>query len=435
MTSHSSAPRLAIIGAGDRGRTYASLAVGAGAVIAAVAEPDDTRRQRFGERFDVPSARRSAGWDSLELMSEDVDGVVITTMDSLHVDPALRFAELGVPMLLEKPIGPSWAECLRLRDGLPDGAAPILVAHVLRYAPYTRVLRSLIAEGAVGEIVSIHHLEPVGFWHFAHSFARGNWRSTTAAAPFMVSKACHDVDWVMHLIGSECVAVSSFGALNHFRPELRPPGAADRCIDCRVDCVYDARSIYLNMAAADDFSHPVSTITDEATFAAVQHALEHTRFGQCVYDCDNDVIDTQVASLQFSGGETASITVTAFTEARSRHSIIAGTSGEATVTDSGVEIYSFRDRRRRFYPSGVGSSTFSRSGINAGHAGGDGAMVECFLGEIARPTEAGARALTDALHSHRVAFAVEESRLRHEVLDPRDPLVLLSGPNQQRSHQ
>ena len=435
MSSRPSTPRLAVVGAGNRGQTYASLAASSGAEIVAVAEPDDGRRARFGDRFGIPANRRSPSWDCLDLAPGQVDGVVIATMDDLHVDPALRFAPLGVPMLLEKPIGPTWAECVRLRDGLAEGAPPILVAHVLRYAPYTRVLRSLIAEGAVGEIVNIHHLEPVGFWHFAHSFTRGNWRSTSVAAPFMVSKACHDVDWVMHLIGSECVAVSSFGALNHFRPELRPDGAADRCIDCGVDCVYDARSIYLDMANAGDFSHPVSTIAEDATVAAVQHALEHTRFGQCVYNCDNDIIDTQVASLLFSGGETASITVTAFTESRGRHSVIAGTRGEATVTDSGVEIYSFRNRRRRFYSSGFDSSAFSGPGINAGHAGGDGAMIDFFLNEIASPTAAGPAAFTDALRSHRVAFAAEESRLRREVLDPRELPRLLAGSNRHRSRQ
>ena len=420
MSRHPSEARLAVIGAGNRGQTYASLAADAGATIAAVAEPDDARRRRFSERHRIPGARQSRGWDSLELTADDIDGVVITTMDDLHVDPGLRFAQLGVPMLLEKPIGPTWGECARLRDGLPEDAPPIIVAHVLRYAPYTRVLRSLIAEGAVGEIVNIHHLEPVGFWHFAHSFARGNWRSTAAAAPFMVSKACHDVDWVMHLIGSECVAVSSFGTLNHFRRELRPAGAADRCVDCQVDCVYDARSIYLDMARRGDFSHPVSTITDDATVAAVEHALEHTRFGQCVYDCDNDVIDTQVASLLFSGGQTASITVTAFTESRGRHTVIAGTDGEATVTEGGVEIYSFRDRRRRFHSSGFAEPALGGPGINTGHAGGDRAMIEHFLDEIASPTEAGRQALADALRSHQTAFAVEESRLRREVLAPRE---------------
>ena len=413
---------------GCRGRGYASLAAGAGAVIVAVAEPDSVRRGLFAERFDVPPARRATSWETLDLAPGDVDGVVIATMDDLHVDPALRFAQLGVPILLEKPIARTWADCLRLRDNLPAEAPPILVAHVLRYAPYTRLLRRLLGDGAVGEVVNVHHLEPVGFWHFAHSFTRGNWRSSARAAPFVVAKACHDVDWVMHLIPSECVAVSSFGALSHFRPEHRPAGAADRCLDCSVDCVYDAKSIYLEPALAGDFSYPVSIITTEASVAAVRGALARGNYGRCVYTCDNDVMDTQVASLLFEDGRTASITVSAFTEMRSRHSIICGTLGEATVTDAGVEIYSFADRRRRFH-----RAASTGTGIEAGHAGGDGALVASFLGEIDSPTEAGSAAFFDALRSHSVAFAIEEARLRREVLDPRDLLARPAGPSPSRS--
>ena len=228
-------------------------------------------------------------------------------------------------MLLEKPIARSWQDCCRLRAGLGDKAPPILVAHVLRYAPYTRLLRTLINDGAIGDIVNVLHLEPVGFWHFAHSFVRGNWHTTDTAADFMVTEACHDVDWIMHLIDSECVAVSSFASLSHFRPESRSAGAAERCIYCSVDCVYDARRIYLDAARAGDFTWPVEAMAAEQTAASVTDALENSRYGRCVYTGGNDVPDTQVALLLFAGGQTATITLSAFTELRNRHTIISGT--------------------------------------------------------------------------------------------------------------
>ena len=408
-------PRLAVIGAGTRGYTYAHLAAECGAEVAAVAEPDDRKLRRLLSSFGSAGARQAKSWDALELDAGEVDGVIVATLDDMHVDPTLRFAPLGVPMLLEKPIARSWQDCCRLRSGLGDTAPPILVAHVLRYAPYTALLRSLIADGAIGDIVNVHHLEPVGFWHFAHSFVRGNWHSTDTAADFMVAKACHDVDWIMHLVDSECVAVSSFSSLSHFRPESRPAGAAERCIDCSVDCVYDARRIYLDAARAGDFSWPVEAIVAEPTVASVMDALKNSRYGRCVYAGGNDVPDTQVASLLFEGGQTATITLSAFTELRSRHTIISGTRAEAAVTDAGVELYSFADRRRRFWAA----DGPERAGLNASHGGGDRALVHRYLDEIGEPTIEGRQAFGEALRTHRVAFAIEEARRHGTVTDPR----------------
>ncbi len=405
-----------MIGAGTRGYEYARLAVESGSEVVAVAEPDDRKRRRLLDSFGSPGARQATGWHALTLDVGEVDGVIIATMDDMHVEPTLQYAPLGAPILLEKPIARSWKDCCRLRAGLGDTAPPILVAHILRYAPYTQLLRSLIAEGALGDIVNVHHLEPVGFWHFAHSFVRGNWHTSDRAAEFMVAKACHDVDWIMHLIEAECVAVSSFASLSHFRPESRPAGAAERCIDCSVDCVYDARSIYLDPARAGDFSWPVETIVAEQTIAAVTDALAHSRYGRCVYAGGNDAPDTQVASLRFAGGQTATITVSAFTELRSRQTIISGSRAEATVTAAGVELYSFADRRRRFWEA----EGPARAGLSASHGGGDRALVDRYLDETREPTEAGSQAFAEALRTHRVAFAIEEARCRSTVVDPRD---------------
>ena len=128
------------------------------------------------------------------------------------------------------------------------------VAHVLRYTPYTRLVRRLLDEGAVGEVVSVEHLEPVGFFHHAHSYVRGNWRREDEAGPMLLAKCCHDLDWLSHVVGARCEAVSSFGSLGRLRPEAKPEGAADRCLDCAIEpgCPYSARRIYLEPAERGD---------------------------------------------------------------------------------------------------------------------------------------------------------------------------------------
>ncbi len=91
--------------------------------------------------------------------------------------------------------------------------------------PYTQLVRRLLDEGAVGEVVSVEHLEPVGFWHQAHSYVRGNWRREDEAGPMLLAKCCHDLDWLSHIVGRALRAVSSFGSLGRLRPEHRPEGA------------------------------------------------------------------------------------------------------------------------------------------------------------------------------------------------------------------
>lgn len=53
--------------------------------------------------------------------------------------------------------------------------------------------------------------------------------------------------WLARIVGRKAVRVSSFGSLYHFRPENRPDGAADRCLDCGVEavCPYSAKKLYM----------------------------------------------------------------------------------------------------------------------------------------------------------------------------------------------
>jgi hypothetical protein len=38
------------------------------------------------------------------------------------------------------------------------------------------LLRKLVLQDrVVGDILSVVHTEPVGWWHFTHSYVRGNW--------------------------------------------------------------------------------------------------------------------------------------------------------------------------------------------------------------------------------------------------------------------
>ena len=58
---------------------------------------------------------------------------------------------------------------------------------------------------------------------------------------------------------------------------------------------------------------------------ALAEALRTGPYGRCVYDCDNDVCDSQLVNVQFEGGAIANLTMTAFTrEVCARYTRITG---------------------------------------------------------------------------------------------------------------
>nr|BFE70892.1 hypothetical protein GCM10020092_041930 [Actinoplanes digitatis] len=258
------------------------------------------------------------------------DAAVVATQDRLHRDPAVRLADLGYHLLLEKPMAPTEAEAADIAAAALRNGVIVAVCHVLRYTPYTRLLRRVLDEGRIGRLVNVQHLEPVGWWHQAHSFVRGNWSSTEESGPMLLTKSCHDIDWLVHLFGAIPERVSSFGGLTHFRAEHRPEGAAERCLDCRVEaaCPYSAKRLYL-AALADPARHfwPLGAVTEEATGPAVLHALRTGPYGRCVYGAGNDVVDHQEVSMAFPDGATCSFTMSAFTPAEHRRTRLMGTHG------------------------------------------------------------------------------------------------------------
>lgn len=408
--------RIAVVGAGARGAAYAGLAAQwpEKAEIAAVADARPTVRARFAARHSIPADRVFTDWRELAAHGRLADAVIVATLDADHLAPARTFAEQGYDILLEKPIAPTEAESTAIGEAAARTGAVIAVCHVMRYTRYTEQLRALLPQ--IGDIVSVEHLEPVGAYHFAHSFVRGNWRRTDETAFSLLTKSCHDIDWLGHVIGRRVLRTSSFGGLAHFRPENRPAEATDRCLDCPLQnlCPYSATTLYrdgLREGGTKQYFTRVMTAGD-LTEEAVTRALAEGPYGRCVYACDNDVADHQVVSLEYEGGVTASFTMTAFTPLENRHTKFFGTRGQLTGDGRHLHLYDFRTERTTTVDTSLDGSSAAE-----GHAGGDENLIRCFVDALhqGRPELIRSR-VEDSVEGHRVVFAAERARLTGTVV-------------------
>ncbi|WP_033338264.1 Gfo/Idh/MocA family protein [Catenuloplanes japonicus] len=395
---------VALVGAGSRGQNYAEWIAEHPdrARLVAVADPIALRRERTGG---TPYPR----WQDLVAEGRIADAVIIATQDRDHVAPAEAFARAGYHVLLEKPLAPTADECRRIVRAIDDAGVMLAVCHVLRYTAYTDVVKRVVDEGTLGDVMSVEHLEPVGWWHFAHSFVRGSWRREDESAPMLLAKSCHDLDWISYVTGRRIERVSSFGGLRHFRPENAPDGAAERCLDCPAepDCPYSAPKLYLRTLRERGLRWPVSVITDVPEEAAVLSALRDGPYGRCVYRADNDVADNQVVSMELTGGVTASFTVTAFTAQDHRQTRIFGTHGMLTGDGVRVKVHDFRtDTVTTLDSAAIGDAT-----AGGGHGGGDAGVMDAFIAAVAAGDPSLIRSGPgESLASHLAVFAAETAR-------------------------
>ncbi len=402
--------KLLICGAGSRGRQiYGRYALERPdkATVVAVADPLPQRREALAQEHNIPPEQVFSDWRQALAAPQTAQVAVVATNDRDHEEPAIGFLEAGYHLLLEKPMAPTIEGCRAIVEAAERASGMSAVCHVLRYTDYFRKFKSLLPQ--VGQPITVRHLEPVNYWHFAHSFVRGNWRNSEETSPFILAKSCHDMDILLYLLEREPVTLQSVGALTHFREENAPTGSSQRCWDCSVEkeCPYSARRFYLELLRSGNRSWPVDVLVDEVTEESVSQALQTGPYGRCVYHCDNDVCDHQVVQLQFEGGLTASFTATAFTDKRNRETEVLGTHGSLSGDGQTIRVRNFLTRE----------DTLVKVESQGAHLGGDEAMLEEFLDAIAsnRP-ERISTSPTVSLQSHLMALRAEEARLSRETV-------------------
>ena len=404
-----------LLGAGQRGEVYASYALKNPSEfrILAVAEPLEERRKEIQRLHHIPDSLAFESWEQLLAMDRFADCVLVCTQDRFHTAPVKKALEKGYHVLCEKPMSPLESECVEMGEYARRYGKTISVCHVLRYSPFYTRLKKILDAGTIGDIVSIQHIESVGYWHQAHSFVRGNWRRKDETSPMILAKCCHDMDILLWLTGEHCQQVSSFGSLKHFRPEFAPEGAAPRCFDgCKVTdtCPYYCGRLYLDREAPGVTELLQKLVALDGSREAVEQNLKTGPYGRCVYYCDNDVVDHQVVNLQLTHGVTVSFTMCAFTGVGSRITNIMGTRGQilGDMEGSWLEIRDFLTDDVTKIQIQTGSS---------GHSGSDDAFMKGFLRTVATNGAFELSSASMSVESHLVALAAEKSRTEGCTID------------------
>ena len=402
-----------IVGAGGRGNAYAEFALEYPQElrITGLAEPDKIRRERMAARHSIPPRMIFNDWQSLLASPEKKAAAMMNcTMDRSHYESTMKMLDLGYDVLLEKPMSPIPHENVRLAQKAEETGRCLQVCHVLRYTPFWQTLRAVVHSGKLGRIVSVTHRENLIYYHMAHSFVRGNWRSEATSGPMILSKCCHDFDVLLWILGQKVVYLNSFGSLTHFRPEYAPAGATPRCTDgcpAAETCKYEATKLY----ARDGDGWPQNAVSYIPTKAARLHALKTGWYGRCVYHCDNDVVDHQTVNMELEDGATVTLIMNGQGDEECRTMRWDG----AKATLYGKFSSKGNQIRIHHHLTGEVEDVPVIDRDSSGHGGGDFGIVRSFLNTIQGQPDNSATTARESLESHLLAFAAEESR-RHKTV-------------------
>lgn len=485
-----SVPRFVVIGAGSRGNAYARATQDSGlGIVTTVVEPIKFKRESFGLTYiwhrsqpapgqtfesyrDFVDYERERQKDESDGRAVDAgpDGVFVCVRDEMHTEVVTALAPLGLHIMCEKPLATTLKDCLKIQQCIDQYPQRVFaIGHVLRYSPHNMLLRDLVRERRViGDIVAIEHTEPVGWWHFSHSYVRGNWRKESFTAPSLLTKSCHDIDWIMWMLCSPLADrrlpphlpsyVASTGSLKQFRRRNKPVGAGSvtNCLSCPLvdSCMYSAPRIYNDRHLEKGNARwPVDIVNPEVPGILASQGPEQAKkalmsalvedydaaqtpvrdietrpwFGRCVWESDNDVCDVQHVTIEWEdddhgrGAKTASFQMIAQTLAQcERRGRIYGTSGEISYNSKEIVVHDFEDDSTRTYHPEVPK--------NSHHGGGDDGLTQQFIKAVAAVKNASMDVrkaqvdylgvtLEEVIRSHAVVFAAEEARREKEIVD------------------
>ena len=376
--------------------------------LVGVVELNDIRRKHVADCFSLDASQCFVDYRDFFQQPVEADAVMICTPENMHFEPTMQAIERGYHILLEKPIAQTLEECMLIAQAARKHDVLVSVCHVLRYHPYFMKIKELVDSGELGNIISINHRTSVGLDRTAHGFVRGLWRKEAVTNPMLMSKCCHDIDFLLWLTKTPCRKLTSFGSLRWFKEKNAPEGSAARCVDCKVEsrCPFSAVDLYrVRRDWIANFDVPEGKTIDEV----IEEQLRYGLYGRCVYRCDNDVVDHQIVSMEMESEVTINFSMDVFTVKDNRETHICLTEGEIDGDETRLKVCRFRGVKEEVYD-------FSDLAHQPFHAGADLNIVADFIDAIQKNRRNVVTSIEQSVESHRICFEAERSRKEQRTI-------------------
>jgi predicted dehydrogenase len=322
----------------------------------------------------IPPGYLAADFDRM-LRETRPEVVIVTTIDGTHADYIVRALESGCDVITEKPMTTTPENCQRILDATARTGRRCRVAFNYRYSPARTQLKEMLAQGAIGEVLSVDFHWMLDTHHGADYFRR--WHSRKAnSGGLMIHKATHHFDLVNWWLGGLPETVWAAGKREFYTPasarRLGLQSHHERCHGCPEQA---ACAFALDLAASPKLKR---LYLDQE---------QHDGYfrDRCVFRPDIDIEDTMNVMVRYDTGATLSYSLNAFNAWEGYTVAFNGTKGRLEHSDVESVYRPGADARHvgrgpvgvatRLIPlRGAARDIEPRKG-DGGHGGGDPLML------------------------------------------------------------
>jgi scyllo-inositol 2-dehydrogenase (NADP+) len=201
--------RVGIVGFGLAGRSFhAPLLKGCGFDVAVIATTNAIRHAHALEDF--PGVKVVG--TSEELVKEQLDLVVVASANIAHARDALCAIGAGIPVVIDKPMGRTYAETKAIIDAGLKAGTPVSAFFNRRWDSNSLTIKRVLASGVLGQI---HRLES-RFERFRPHLNASSWRENMSAADGggqLLDLQSHLISTAIDWFGSAELVMSSVRSL------------------------------------------------------------------------------------------------------------------------------------------------------------------------------------------------------------------------------
>lgn len=401
--------RIAVIGCGMRSDAYMhefKKELAGDWRLEALADPNPAALDVFRRLYGDDAVKTYAsGPELIEKSGDSIDGVIIGSPNTFHLESLLPALNKNLIILLEKPVAINVDDCAKMWRAFSKAHNPnVAVGFVLRYTAFYRKVKEILDSGTIGQVLSIDSTESI-IPAITALFTREWRRLEKFSGPFIVEKCCHDMDILNMLTGSRPLKVSSFASRTRF---VHNPDAAMHCRECSLKdtCRYD-----------------VSKIGKKLQYCSPSIEICKVNFSGndlCVFNSDKDIPDHQVINIQYENGILATFNVSIDQPTPTRTIRILGTLGQIAgdLEEDELNIYLHDEDylRESLYNKPL-KQKIELIHDDSGHHGGDSVITGCFKSMLMNRCFEPLAGLREGIYACLVAFAAEKSRHKGEIVN------------------